>query len=342
MERTAFILGGTGQIGLAVVKALLAAGWHVTIAHRGNRQVLRNLADKALRTVVLNRDHPGAIASAIGTGADVMVDTTAYDQDHGSQLIDVQGDVGRFVVVSSASVYRDDQGRTLDEARQSGFPELPDPIPETHPTVDPGSATYSTRKVALERRLLEGSAVPVTVLRPCAIHGLHSQHPREWWVVKRVLDGRPIIPLAYGGASRFQTTAAANIAAMILAAVDAPGSHVLNVADPDTPTVAEIAAAIAGRLDYPGEIVGIDDPSYPPAVGGTPWSVPRPFVVSSRAGQAIGYSPATTYADAVGAVCDSLISEADSGRWQDRYPLLAGYPLNLFDYAAEDEFLTVR
>jgi hypothetical protein len=45
-------------------------------------------------------------------------------------------------------------GRTLYEARQNGFPEMPDPIPEIQPTVDPGPATYSTRKVALERGLL--------------------------------------------------------------------------------------------------------------------------------------------------------------------------------------------
>ena len=342
MRRTAFILGGTGQIGRAVCEALLAAGWHVTITHRGGRPVLRDLSARGVRTVVLDRDDPGALARALGTGADLLVDTTAYDRDHGSQLIAVQDSVGRLAVVSSASVYRDGLGRTLDEAMRTGFPELPDPIPETHPTVEPGPATYSTRKVALEQRLLQDGKAPVTVLRPCAIHGLQSRHPREWWVVKRVLDRRPVIPLAYGGASRFQTTAAANIAAVILACVDAPGSHVFNVADPDTPTVAAIATAIAGHLGYGGAIVGIDDPSYPPPVGRTPWSLPRPFVVSSSAAHAIGYSPATTYAGAIGAICDGLAREAGHGDWQDRYPTLAAYPRPLFDYAAEDAVLAAR
>lgn len=61
---------------------------------------------------------------------------------------------------------------------QTGFPELPNPIPETHPTADPGPATYSTRKIALERHLRDHAAVQVTVLRPCAIHGLLSRHLR--------------------------------------------------------------------------------------------------------------------------------------------------------------------
>jgi len=186
----------------------------------------------------------------------------------------------------------------------TGSPELPDPIPETNSTVDPGPATYSTRKVALERRSLDDASVPATVLRPCAIHGLNSRHPREWWFVKRILDRRPTIPLAYWGTSRFHTSAVANIAALVCVAAEAPGSHVLNIADPDAPTVAEIAARIAHYLDYQGRVVELDNPSYPPLIGRTSWSLPRPFVVDCQAALALGYSPVTTYADAVAATCD--------------------------------------
>jgi hypothetical protein len=35
----AFILGGTGQVGLATANRLLEAGWSVTLAHRGRRPV---------------------------------------------------------------------------------------------------------------------------------------------------------------------------------------------------------------------------------------------------------------------------------------------------------------
>jgi nucleoside-diphosphate-sugar epimerase len=101
--------------------------------------------------------------------------------------LNVQDSIGALVVVVSSSVYRDNEGRTLDEAAQNGFPEFPDPIAETHPTVTPGDATYSTRKVALEHLLLDEATIPVTVLRPAAIHGPGSIHPREWWFVKRRL-----------------------------------------------------------------------------------------------------------------------------------------------------------
>jgi nucleoside-diphosphate-sugar epimerase len=338
MQRHAFILGGTGQIGRAVAREFLGANWSVTISHRGDRPAPRDLVELGVRVVTLDRNHTAEFSSALGAGADVLIDTTAYDRDHGSQLIAVQGCIGTFVVVSSASVYRDSLGRTLDEAMQNGFPELPDPIPETHPTVDPGPATYSTRKVALERQLLDDASTPVTVLRPCAIHGQNSRHPREWWFVKRILDRRPAIPLAYRGASRFHTSGVANIAALARVAAELPGSRVLNIADPDAPTVAEIAAFAARHLDYEGRIVGVDSPSYPPLIGRTPWSVPRPFVVDCRAARRLGYSPATTYADAVEATCDWLVNDAANGDWKERYPVLASYPRNHFDYDAEDAF----
>ena len=268
-----------------------------------------------------------------------MIDTAAYDGHHANQLIAIQGNVGSFVVISSASVYRDDLGRTLDEAPQNGFPELPDPIPETQATVEPGSATYSTRKVELERRLLDAAAAPVTILRPCAVHGRHSRHPREWWLVKRILDCRGAIPLAYRGTSRFHTSAVANIAALARIAVETPASRVLNIADPIAPAVAEIAAYIGRHLGYGGRIVEVDDRGYPPGVGRTPWSIPRPFVLDCQAARDLGYVPKTTYADAMKSTCDWLVETAADGDWKARFPVLAAYPRDLFDYAAEDAFL---
>jgi nucleoside-diphosphate-sugar epimerase len=342
MSRRAFILGGTGQIGRAVAEDLLATGWNVTVSHRGIHPPPEQLIERGARIAVLDRHNPGDLARALGSGADALIDTTAFDLGHAHQLIAVQGNVGSFVVISSASVYRDSLDRTLDEASQNGFPEFPDPIPETHPTVDPGPTTYSTRKIALERHLLDEAAAPVTILRPCAIHGLGSRQPREWWFVKRILDHRRTIPLAYRGTSRFHTSAVANIAALTRVVVETPGHRVLNIADPSAPSVADIAAFITQHLDYDGCIVEVDEQSYPPSVGRTPWSVPRPFVLDCRAATYLGYSPATTYADAVKLVCDWLVETVGDGDWKERFPVLASYPRELFDYAVEDEFFGMQ
>jgi nucleoside-diphosphate-sugar epimerase len=313
----------------------------VTVAHRGSRDAPADLIDRGVAVASLDRDAPGALARALGEGADAVIDVTAYGPEHARQLLEVQGAIGSFVVVSSSSVYRDEDGRTLDEAATGGFPRLPVPIQETQPTVAPGPATYSTRKVALERALLDEATTPVTILRPAAIHGPGSIHPREWWFVKRMLDKRPVIPIAYLGESRFHTTAAANIAALTRVALERPGSRVLNIADPEATPVAGIGSLIARHMKYAGRIVGLDGGPTARNIGRTPWSVPRPFVLDTSAALALGYAPVTTYEQAVGAICEDL-SDADIGEgWRARFPVLASYPYDQFDYASEDALLTL-
>jgi nucleoside-diphosphate-sugar epimerase len=333
----AFIIGGTGQIGRAVTDQLLRKGWDVTVSHRGHRALSDDLIARGARLAVLDREQPGALAGALGSGADAVIDTIAYAADHANQLLEIEPGVGSFVVISSSSVYRDPAGRTLDKARKGGFPDFPSPLKETQPTVDPGPETYSTRKIALERQLLDHARQLVTVLRPCAIHGPHSVHPRERWFVKRMLDGRSAIPLAYRGESRFHTSATVNIAALACTALQNPGTRILNAADPAAMTVAEIAAAIATHLDFRGEFLPVNDNSYPPTIGASPWSIPAPFTLDIGAAVALGYRPVSTYQEASKATCDWLMRTAPSN-WREAFPGLARYSYEHFDYAAEDAF----
>ena len=273
----AFLLGGTGQIGQATAEHLLDGGWTVTVAHRGSRSLPLALVERGAKSVVMDREKPGELAHALSAGSDVLIDCVAYDAEHARQLLEVQGDLGSMIVISSSSVYRDAAGRTLDEAAETGFPELPCPIPESHMTVDPGPETYSTRKVALELELLDETVTPLTILRPAAISGSGSTHAREWWFVKRILDRRPFIPLAYGGRSRFHTTSVTNIAALVNLVVRLPGQRVLNIADPSASSVSEIADQITHHLNFSGQTIKLQNgDTYPPVVGRTPWSVPRP------------------------------------------------------------------
>jgi nucleoside-diphosphate-sugar epimerase len=339
MTRHAFIIGGTGQIGRAIAENLLRHGWQVTATHRGYRSPPADLLRQGLKIVTMDRNEPGSLQAALGTGADALIDTVAYDETHARQLLSVQDSVGAMLVISSASVYRDDSGRTLDEARQNGFPEFIEPIKESQATVEPGPETYSTRKVALERALLDRATRPVKVLRPCAIHGPGSQHPREWWFVKRMRDAREVIPLAFEGRNCFHTTSVRNIAELTRVSLEVPETRVLNIGDPDPPSVVAIGRFIANVLEYRGQIVGIRNSPYPPPVGATPWSGPRSFLIDGRAALAIGYEPAVTYAQSIAESCRWLLKVADRAPWPELFPVLASYPRDLFDYAVEDAFL---
>jgi nucleoside-diphosphate-sugar epimerase len=330
MTKTALIIGGAGQIGRATSAHLAANGWRVTIAQRRPAPPPPGGASLAL-----DRGEPGALARAVRGGFDALVDTVAYGESHAAQLSEVAGDIGALVVISSASVYRDDEGRTLDEARETGFPEFPVPIGEDHPTTPPGPATYSTRKVALELKLLDSITRPLTILRPCAVYGPGSSQPREWFFIKRILDERRAVPLAWSGASRFHTSASANIAALITAVLERPGPPILNAADAEALTVTQIGRAIAETYDYPLRIVPMDGPPSG-RVGGNPWGVPQPMVVDMSRAAATGYKPVTTYREAVGETCRSIAAAAKAGA------VFPPYILDLFDYAAEDAWLAMR
>ncbi len=335
MSPVAFIVGGSGQIGQALCRRLLADGWRVTAAQRNCESFPEALRSLGAATIVLDREEGGALARAVGGGVDALIDTVAYDAAHARQLLEIEADVGAFVIVSSASVYRDAKGRTLDEAAANGFPDFPVPLAEDQPTVAPGPETYSTRKVALEQALLQGARRPVTILRPGAIHGAGSRHPREWWFVKRILDGRRAVPLAFGGESRFHTSATTNIAELIRLALAKPATRVLNAADPEALTVAAIGEAIAAVHAHDWRLVPMEGPPVG-QVGQNPWAIPRPIVLDMARAGALGYRPVARYEDAIDEACRSAQRAAREGVAFPKY-LMA-----MFDYAAEDALLADR
>lgn len=340
MAKTASIIGGTGQIGIAIAERLLSEGWRVTLGSRGNGIVPPGLIEAGAVAKKIDRSAPNALSAFISQGCDLLVDTIAFDDKHARQLLEVQNDCGQIVAFSSASVYCDAGGRTLDEAFQNGFPDLPLSMTEEQRTVEPSPRTYSTRKVAMERELLGGSKTPAAIVRPCAIHGPHSSHPREWWFVKRLLDGRPAIPLAYGGRSLFQTSATANIAALISAIAESNEAGIFNAVDADTPNISEIGAAIMEACHIAAEMVALEDKGYPPSMGATPWSIPAPFTISGEKALGIGYRPIGDYRTTVMSACEYLKQNADRD-WRQAYPQLAAYPYDMFDYEAEDRWLAM-
>jgi nucleoside-diphosphate-sugar epimerase len=303
MARRAFILGGTGQIGTAAAERLRDRGWDVTVAARTGGDVRLDRKEEL--------ELPGDF--------DALVDCVAFTGEHGDQLLGLAGRVGTLVVISSASVYSDDLGNA----------RLPVPIPETHPTVEPGDADYSSNKRALELALLEQDALPATVLRPCAIHGPHAHsHVREWYFVKRAQDERPFVLLAYLGESRFHTTATINLAELIRLACERPGTRVLNAGDPAPPTTLQISRTIAELTGHVRVEYLLEDA---PEAARSPWAVRHPLVVDmATAERELGYRPLAAYGEAV----------QDTLRWLlEEQPPLGEYMSTFFDYDAEDEYV---
>ncbi len=334
MAGRALVVGGTGLAGRAIAVALVQAGWDTAAASRGRLPVPEVLTRAGVRILELDSSGPGELASTVRSGVDLLVQAAAYTAQDAEEILHASDKIGSAIVLSTMSVYVDDLGRSLDESTGTATdPRPPVPIPETQPTLPPGERTYSTRKVAMEQRLLGQDKLPVTILRPGAIHGRGDTQPREWHFVKRALDGRPRVVVAHNGESRFSVTSLPNLAALVLRAADQPGTRVLNAVDSVTPTVTEIAQAIARAVGHSWEVIGV--PGDPPAAR-SPWTQAHPFVGDmTLAQQTLGHRDLTTYAEAVVETCRALVAEAGP-LGEHTFPGLADCH---FDYAAEDELL---
>ncbi|MEV1170786.1 NAD-dependent epimerase/dehydratase family protein [Nonomuraea sp. NPDC049784] len=328
-DRSAFIIGGTGQIGRATAARLAVAGYAVTLGHRRLRPDAAE--PDGVASVQVDRTDTEALLNALD-GHDLVVDTVAFTPHHGAQLAQLAGCVGSLVVISTGAVYK--------------APGLPVPIPEMWPTVERDTHDYPAGKAALERCLLATPGLPVSILRTGVLHGPYGKSLDHWSFIKRALDKRPYVVLAQDGRSRFPTSAVANVAELIYLCAQHPAARVLNIAD-DPLTVAEIGARIFAVMGHEAEIVTFAGPSRPDGLGFNPWNVPEPIVFSmDRAHAELGYRHAVSYDDALRqdiewAVAAVSEAEAGGGGWHDVFPdlIVRHGPDVWFPYAAEDAYV---
>ncbi|WP_010203613.1 NAD-dependent epimerase/dehydratase family protein [Salinibacterium sp. PAMC 21357] len=335
MSKTAFVLGTSGQIGAAAIPALLRDGWTV----RAGSRSAHDWPD-SVEGVLVDREIDESFRAALGQGVDVLVDCVAYTAAHARQIVNSADRIGSAVVISSISVYADAQGRTLDEASdEDSFPQLPLPIVESQRRTPAGPTTYSSRKVAMEDVLLNDDVrVPVSVLRPGAIYGPGSVHPRELWFIKRALDKRPVQLLNWGGHSQFHRSNTLNIAELVRLAASRPGRRALHAVDERALTTAEIADITNAYLDHHPLEFMIPGASE---LGDTPWSVPKPIVASTAHAEAeLGYRPVASYADTVPIIVDQLVDELARGDVATAFPtFVRANGEAAFDYEAEDTWV---
>jgi nucleoside-diphosphate-sugar epimerase len=317
------------MIGRAAARALATDGWEVVAVSRSG-VLPEGLAELGVKSVAADREDDEQLRAVLGSGADVVYDSVAMDRAHGEQLNGLEGLVGSLVVISTASVYADDEGRVF-EGEGGDPPQLPVPILETQRTAEAGDATYSTRKVELEQTLLAGP-LPSTLIRACAVYGPGAQNPRELYFVKRAFDDRRRVAIAWHGESRFNTVSVANLAELIRLAAAQPGDRILNGGDPDPPSTLEICHAIGSAMEYEFEPVLLPADEFD-----NPWGVPASsalIVSMETAERELGYRAVTTYPEGVKETCAWLVGELERGRnWEGSYIEAT------LDYAAEDAVL---
>ncbi|MEU4200664.1 NAD-dependent epimerase/dehydratase family protein [Streptomyces sp. NPDC045470] len=173
------ILGGTEFVGRAVTEAALARGWQVTVFHRGQHE-----APPGASVVRGDRTDPATLTALADGTWDAVVDTWAWAPTavrDAARLL--AGRAGRYVYVSTGSVYRHPAGPGHTEAS---------PLVDGSPDAD--AVAYAEDKRGGELAALAAFGDDRTVLaRAGLILGPWENIGRLPWWLTRIARGGPVL-----------------------------------------------------------------------------------------------------------------------------------------------------
>jgi len=327
-QPTALVIGGTGPTGPSLVNSLHTQGFKTTILHTGRHEVDSLPAD--IEHIHTNPFDISQVADALGARTFDMV-YAMY-----GRLRDIApwfvGRTGKFVAVGGMPSY---SGYAAPDRLWP--PGLKVPTREDAAKAD-ANENEKTAKMVASEDLVFTHHPSATLFRYPLIYGPGQILPREWLVVKRILDGRRQMIVADGGLTLRTAGYGPNVGhALALVASHLPQSagKVYNVADEHCLTTAQTITVIADALSVDMELVSL------PAALATP---ARPFLLSEHTlHQQMGIDAIRfelDYRDIVPAV-DAL---AVTARYLREHPVRPGSVTEQrlqdpFDYAAEDALI---
>ena len=321
---SALVIGGTGPTGHYIVNGLLQRGFDVAILHTGRHEV-DEIPDH-VEHIHTNPFDEAALKDAIG---DRTWDLTIATYGRLRRVCEIfAGRTGKFISIGGGPAYR-------------GYMNAPafDPPGMRVPTAEQDPKVRSEAEDGKGFRVLNSEAAvfehhpEATHFRYPYIYGKYQIAPREWPIVRRILDRRPFIILPEDGLSLSHFGGAANMAHAVLLAVDhaeAAKGQIYNCGDCKILTLKQVVQICTQALGYDWEIVSMP---YNLAVSARPliaqpWSTHRVFDLTKIRTE-LGYSD----------VVDPFEGVAEVARWLAEHGIGQRGEATMqdpFDYAAED------
>ena len=220
----ALVIGGTGPTGPYVVEGLLKKGYDVAILHRGLHEVEYSQLVEHIHTDPFSPD----VMKGLGTRKFDLV-VSMYGRLR--QIADgMKGRTQRFLGVTGPAY--------LGSTNPADNPEgLLMPIPENAPVInDPKIFKIGYLIVASEQEVMrvhQEGGYSATLFRYPMIYGPRQLPPKEWSIIRRILDKRKKLIIPDGGLVLRSRAYAENAAHALLLAIDHPesGGQVYNVAE---------------------------------------------------------------------------------------------------------------
>ena len=183
----ALFIGGTGTISTAVVRNLMEKpDWEIWLINRGSRRIFDS--DRVHTIIADINDEADVAAKLKGQSFDTVCEFIGFtpdqvERDH--RLF--SGKTGQYIYISSASAYhKPSRDHVITEGTTLANPYW----------------QYSRDKIACEEFLMKKyreEGFPVTIVRPSHTYderriplGVHGSKG-SWQVLKRMLDGKPVI-----------------------------------------------------------------------------------------------------------------------------------------------------
>ena len=182
----ALLIGGTGQISMAITKKLVADGWEVWLLNRGNRN--SNIPEGVHCVVADINDEAAVLQGIEGMYFDCVCEFIGFVPEQVERDWRLfAGRTGQYIYISSASAYHKPvRSYVISEGTTLANPYW----------------KYSRDKIACEEFLMKKyreEGFPVTIVRPSHTYdernvpvGVHGSKG-AWQVIRRMQEGKPVI-----------------------------------------------------------------------------------------------------------------------------------------------------
>ena len=325
----ALVIGGTGPTGHFVVNGLLDRGYEVAILHSGAHEIPE--IPPEVEHIHTDPYSDEALASALGTRTfDVCVAMYGRLRSIAQRMV---GKTERFVSIGGVPAYRGYMNPMLFDPAG-----IPTPVFEDAPRVAaPEEDEKGWRIVRTEDAVFEAQPNAVHFRYPY-VYGKYQLMPREWCIVRRILDKRPHIIVPDGGLTLHSYGYAGNLAHAVLLGIDHPevaSGQIYNCADEEILSVRQVIELIAKELDHDWEIVSM------------PWELAlpsRPLVSQplpthrmldlGKLRHELGYRDVVPAREAIAQYARCLVESPPAPGGTEELVLQ-----DPFDYAAEDELI---
>ena len=322
------VIGGTGPTGIPLVQGLLDRGHAVTILHRGTHE-----RDETPAAVAHLHCDPFDEESLRAGLAGHTFDVTYAMYGRLRMIADaITNHTGRLISVGGVPAYRGWMNAWLHEPNG-----LPVPIGEDAPTVAVPEEDEKGYRIVRTEQAVFAAHPDATHFRYPYVYGPYQLIPREWIIVRRILDRRSRIVVADDGLTLHHYGYTENIAHALMLALDQPeasAGKIFNVADEEVLSVRQVIEIVASALDHTFEVVSMPYDLAVPARPLLAQPLPTHRVLDlTRLRSDLGYHDLVAPREALARTARWLVANPLHGTTEE---MTLTDP---FDYAAEDRLV---